>query len=201
MAADPAVGPSSDRPGDARGPLLLSILLGLVFGGSWLGYTAATAEDGRRTITDWLDPMLAGATIAIFILAQLALLVGWEQLPGDRARRWAATALIVGTWLYVGGEVLSNTITVGEPPADIGSILEIAAGVIVLLAVATFSVVAIRQRVGGAGGWLLGGTAVVFLIGMLWWFSHPIDQSQAGALACNPGNALYNAFHQPCEGE
>lgn len=201
MAADPAVGPSSDGPGDARGPLLLSSLLGLVFGGSWLGYTAATAEDGRRTITDWLDPMLAGATIAIFILAQLTVLVGWEQFRDERARRWAATALIVGTWLYIGGEVLSNTITVGEPPADIGSIAEIAAGVIVLLTVSILSVIAVRQRVGGSGRWLLGGTAVMFLIGMLWWFSHPIDQSRAGAPACIPGNALYNAFHQPCEGE
>lgn len=201
MVRDRAADPSIANHPDARALLVLSVLLGILFGGSWLGYTAATAEDGRRAITDWLDPMLAGATIGIFMLAQLALVVGWTYLPGERLKHWAAMALISASWVYIAGEVLSNTITVGEPPADIGSMLEIAAGIGVLVTVLTLSVAAFSKVVGDGRRWLLGGTAMVLFVGMLWWFSHPIDQGQPGAPSCVAENPLYNAFHQSCQSD
>jgi len=196
---DPIDGPFIASRSDPRALLILSVLLGIVFGGGWLGYTASTAEDGRRVITDWLDPMLAGATITIFLLAQLTLVVGWEYVPGERLKRWSAVGLVLAGWVYIGGEVLSNTITIGEPPGDIGSILEIVAGMVVLVTAITLGLAAFSRVTNGGGRWLLGGMAVVFFIGMLWWFSHPVDQSRPGAPSCIPDNPLYNAFHRSCD--
>ncbi len=37
--------------------LVYSTLLGIPFIGSWLGFTATVAEDGREPVTEWLDQM------------------------------------------------------------------------------------------------------------------------------------------------
>ena len=187
--------------GRPPGVLIYSLVLGLPFVGSWLGYTATVAEDGREPITTWLDPMLAGMTLAATLLVQLTLVVIWPYLSTERAKRWIAGGLIAGEWFYVFGEVLSNTITLGEPPQDIGSLFEIAAGIIVLVCAVSLIVLYTgdpEQRAPARSRTMLSGVAAILFIGLLWWFTHPIDQSQPGAVACIPGNVLYNVFHGPC---
>ena len=195
------VGVTMNGKGRPPSVLIYSLVLGLPFVGSWLGYTATVAEDGREPITTWLDPMLAGVTLAATLLVQLTLVVVWPHLQSERSKRWIAGGLIAGEWFYVFGEVLSNTITLGEPPQDIGSLFEIAAGIIVLLCAVGLSVLYAfdpEQSVTAGSRAMLSGVAAILFIGLLWWFTHPIDQSQPGAVACIPGNVLYNVFHGPC---
>jgi len=172
-----------------------SLALGLVFVCAWLGFTAVSARDGRMPVTDWLDPLLAGVTLLAILSGLAALLVLWPQLPETRSRRFAAGALISAQWTYIAGEILSNTLTIGEPPSDIGGLLEITAGVVAALGVLAIASAAFgrarSQRLAGA----MTVGAVVLAAGMAWWFTHPIDQSAPGAPACVPGNAVYNAAH------
>ena len=195
------VGGTMNGKGRPPSVLIYSLVLGLPFVGSWLGYTATVAEDGREPITTWLDPMLAGVTLAATLLVQLTLVVIWPYLSTKRAKWWIAGGLIASEWFYVFGEVLSNTITLGEPPQDIGSLFEISAGIIVLVCAVGLIVLytgdpeqsaTVRSRT------MLNGVAAILFIGLLWWFTHPIDQSQPGAVSCIPGNVLYNVFHGPC---
>ena len=181
--------------------LVYSALLGVPFVGGWLGFAATVAEDGREPVTEWLDPMLAGLTLAAILIAQLVLIYLWPRLSDSRFRIWISWGLIISEWSYIFGEVLSNTITIGEPPQDIGSLFEIGAGVLLFLCSIGLSVLyaggtdmanAPRARA------ILSVLAAVLFIGILWWLTHPIDQSQAGASPCVPGNALYNLFHGPC---
>lgn len=193
MTAAPAA------PADIGRPSLpgYSLALGLVFVCAWLGFTAVSARDGRMPVTDWLDPLLAGATLLAILFALAALLVLWSQLPENRFRRFAAGALITAQWTYIAGEILSNTLTIGEPPADVGGLLEIAAGVLAVLGVLAIAGAAFgraRSRRPGVVGVLTAG-AVVLAIGTAWWFSHPIDQSTPGTPGCVPGNTVYNAVH------
>ncbi|CAA9235066.1 MAG: hypothetical protein AVDCRST_MAG77-1221 [uncultured Chloroflexi bacterium] len=202
-AAGGGRGARRGAPAGALSTLIYSLLLGMPFVGSWLGYTATTAEDGRERITAWLDPMLAGLTLAAILVAQLALVVLWPRLPDTRPRRWILWGLIISQWSYTFGEVLSNTITLGEPPQDIGSLFEIGAGALLLLCSAGQAVLyatgAGRAAAPGSRAALaLSLVAMVLFAGMLWWFTHPIDQSEAGAPPCVPGNPLYTLFHGPC---
>ena len=178
-----------------------SLLLGIPFAGGWLFYTAAVAEDGRERITEWLDPMLAGLTLTLHLLAIASLLILWPRLAPTAGRRVAAGALVTSQWAYVFGEILSNTITVGEPPRDVGSLVEIAAGVTVTLAVLGVALSSARGFVARGAprvAKLLTIVAMGLAIGLAWWLSHPIDQAAPGAPRCVPGNPLYNAFHGPC---
>jgi hypothetical protein len=181
--------------------LVYSTLLGIPFIGSWLGFTAMVAEDGREPVTEWLDPMLAGLTLAAILVAQLVLMYLWPRLSSSRFRIWISWGLIISEWSYVFGEVLSNTITIGEPPQDIGSLFEIGAGVLLLLCSISLGVLyakgpdmadAPRART------ILSVLATTLFIGLVWWLTHPIDQSEAGAPPCVPGDPLYNLFHDPC---
>jgi hypothetical protein len=196
---DKAVDPPSEESASAA--LIYSLLLGTVFAGSWLGYTATVAEDGREAITVWLDPMLAGATLGGILLMQVALVMAWSRLSGSRARPWLTWGLILAEWSYILGEVLSNTITVGEPPEDIGSLFEIGAGVLVLLCSIGLSAAYARSADmarNPRSRAVLSVLAAILFAGLLWWFSHPVDQSRAGAPACVTANPLYNLFHGPC---
>ncbi|WP_324717349.1 hypothetical protein U7230_03470 [Carboxydochorda subterranea] len=94
-----------------------------------------------------------------------------------------------------------NTVTVGEPPQDIGSLLEFfSGGLAFLVAVGLAFRFGRKFGFGRTSRWVpvLTGLAAVLAVGVLWWFTHPIDQSQPGAPGCIPGNVLYNLFHQPC---
>jgi hypothetical protein len=174
-----------------------SALLGIPFVGGWLGIAATVAADGREPVIEWLDPMLAGLTLATILVAQLALMFLWPRLSDSRFRIWISWGLIISEWSYIFGEVLSNTMTIGEPPIDIGLLFEIGAGVLlfpcsiglsVLYARATDIADASRARAN------LSVFATVFFIGLLWWLTHPIIQSQAGAPPCVPGNPLSTPY-------
>lgn len=181
--------------------LVYSALLSIPFVGSWLGFTATVAEDGRAPVTEWLDTMLAGLTLAAILVTQLALMYIWPRLSDSRFRIWISWGLIVSEWSYIFGEILSNTITVGEPPQDIGSLFEIGAGVLLFLCSIGLSVLYARGADMANAPWahaVLSVIAAVLFIGLLWWLTHPIDQSQAGAPPCVPGNSFYNLFHGPC---
>lgn len=138
-------------------------------------------------VTDWMDPLLAGATLGIVLLAIAAVIMLWDRIPATPVRTAGAAGLLAAQWMYVTGEILSNTITIGEPPADVGSLLEISAGAIAVLAVLALSFTLWHKTI------LV--VATVLAIGMGWWFSHPIDQSRPGTPECVPGNALYNVTH------
>ena len=181
--------------------LVYSALLSIPFVVSWLGFTAAVAEDGRAPVTEWLDPMLAGLTLAAILVTQLALMYIWPRLSESRFRLWISWGLIISEWSYILGEILSNTITVGEPPQDVGSLFEIGAGVLLFLCSIGLSVLYVRgadMANAPRAHAILNVIAAVLFIGLLWWLTHPIDQSQAGAPPCVPGNSLYNLFHGPC---
>jgi hypothetical protein len=189
---------NTERPPTA---LVYSALLGVPFVGSWLGFTATVAEDGREPVTEWLDPMLAGLTLVAVLVAQLILMYLWPRLSDSRLRIWISWGLIISEWSYILGEVLSNTITIGEPPQDIGSLFEIGAGVLLFLCSISLTVLYARGTdMAGApqARAILSILATVLFIGLLWWLTHPIDQSQAGAPPCVPGNPLYSLFHDPC---
>ena len=181
--------------------LIYSALLGIPFVGGWLGFTATVAEDGREPVTEWLDPMLAGLTLVAILVAQLVLMSLWPRLSDSRFRIWISWGLIISEWSYIFGEVLSNTITIGEPPQDIGSLFEIGAGVLLLLCSISLGFIYAKGTDMADAPWgraILSILATVLFIGLLWWLTHPIDQSQAGAPPCVPGNPLYNLFHGPC---
>ena len=181
--------------------LVYSALLSIPFIGSWLGFTAMVAEDGREPITEWLDPMLAGLTLVAILAAQLVLMYLWPRLSGSRFTVWISWGLIISEWSYIFGEILSNTITIGEPPQDIGSLFEIGAGVLLFLCSIGLSVLYARgmdMADAPQARAILSTLAAVLFIGLLWWLTHPIDQGQAGAPPCVADNLLYNLFHGPC---
>ncbi|MCG5217886.1 hypothetical protein [Streptosporangium sp. KLBMP 9127] len=194
MSVSPIVGTP------ARPPRVLgySLILGLVFAAAWLGFTAVRARDGRMPITDWLDPMLAGSTLLVTLGAMAALIALWPQVPATRWRTVVVALLITTEWVYLTGEILSNTLTVGEPPSDVGSLLEISAGAVagvaLIVAAVALSGPAWRQNRPATAAVTLA--ALLLALGMTWWFTHPIDQSAPGAPACIPGNPLYNTFHR-----
>jgi hypothetical protein len=193
--------PRKPLPGQAPTVPVYSLLLGVVFALAWLGYTAVRARDGREPITDWLDPMLAGTTLIGFLLPLALTLALWPRLPATRARDVAATGLVVAPWLMVLGEVLSNTITIGEPPEDIGGLLEMAAGGLCLTSVVVLAGAAVlgpAWRENRRGALAVTGAALLLAAGMGWWFTHPIDQSGSGAPACVPGNPVYNTLRGDC---
>lgn len=195
--------PTSDGQVQAHPPFFLaySLLLGIVFAGGWFFYTAAVAEDGRTEITTWLDPFLAGATLSLHLVAIAVVMHLWARLPQSPSLRVASGAVVASQWIYVVGEVLSNTITIGEPPRDIGSLLEIGAGVVLTASVLALACGPVRaatmSKTPRVARWLTM-VAVVAATGLGWWFTHPIPQSTSGAPACVEGNPLYNAFHGPC---
>ncbi len=194
---DTASGESALRP--PQPPLILgySLMLGLAYALAWLGFTAVRGQDGRMPITDWMDPMLAGATLAVALLAIVSLIALWGELPATRIRTAAAVALVVSEWTYIAGEILSNTITIGEPPRDIGSLLEITSGVLAVLGVITLALpLAAKARAQHRPATTaITIVAIVLAAGMGWWFAHPIDQGTPGAPDCVPGNLLYNVTH------
>lgn len=114
-------------------------------------------------------------------------------------RHVIAALLAISQWAYIFGEILSNTITIGEPPEDIGSLFEIAAGVVVFLCAIAIIVSYIKHTRRDAARRSRSSIALVVLAlvlfaGMMWWFTHPIDQSEPGAPDYIPGNPLYNFF-------
>jgi hypothetical protein len=182
-----------DRPPAVVG---YSLVLGLAFVAVLMGFTAVRARDGRMPVTDWLDPLIAGVTLLAVLGALAALVVVWGHLP-TRLRAAAAAVLIGAEWTYVAGEVVSNTITVGEPPADLGSLLEFAAGGAVVVCSVVIAVAVARgaRRQHRAASVAVTVAATVLACGTAWWFTHPIDQSGPGTPACVPGNAVYNTLH------
>ena len=147
------------------------------------------------------DPFLAGATLTLHLVAITALLGLWPQLRSSRVARRGAVAVVVSQWIYVLGEVLSNTVTIGEPPADFGSLLEIAADVAVTIAMVVIGlgeVLSRTRRENQPAAVALATVAAISLAGILWWFTHPIDQARPGAPRCIEGNPLYNAFRGSC---
>lgn len=182
-----AVASSNRRPA----ALAYSLVLGLAFALAWLAYAAVRARDGRAPVTDWLDPLLAGTTLGLDLLAMTALFVLWPGAPA-RLARGTAIMLVTAQWTYITGEVLSNTITIGEPPGDVGGLLEIASGAMSGTGLLGLSCLAVRE-----GRWDRPAKAITILAATLaaatvWWFTHPIDQSTSGTPACVPGNPLYN---------
>ncbi|GIG70542.1 hypothetical protein [Phytomonospora endophytica] len=185
-------------PTDAQSPppaLGYSLALGLAVVCAWLGYTAVSARDGRTPVTDWLDPLLAAVTLLAILAAIAALIVLWTPLPGTATRRIAAGALLTAQWTYTAGEVVSNTLTIGEPPSDIGGLLEMAAGVIAIAGVLAIAGATVNRARRPRSLGAITVVAVLAAAGMAWWFTHPIDQSTPGTPACVPGNAVYNSVH------
>ncbi|WP_040774794.1 hypothetical protein [Nocardia pneumoniae] len=184
------------RPARATPQALgFSALTGTVFAAAWFGYAAVRAEDGRNPVTDWLDPMLAAATITLFVVLQAVVILLWSQLPVGRFRGAIAAGLVAGQWMYVVGEVLSNTITIGQPPEDIGSLFEITGGFVTLAASLALTVAWAGRSPRGRSTFAVGGIAVAAALGTVWWFTHAIDQGQPGAPDCVPGNPVYNITH------
>ncbi|TQM32912.1 hypothetical protein [Nocardia bhagyanarayanae] len=188
--------PAPARPTPTVPPVLgFSALLGGFFAAAWFGYTAVRAEDGRNPVTDWLDPMLAAATVTLLVVLHAVVILLWAQLPAVRATGIAVAGLVAGQWMYITGEVLSNTITIGEPPQDVGSLLEIAGGVATLAAALCLGIVWARRSMSSRAIPAVGAIAAVAVLGMAWWLTHPIDQSLPGAPECVPGNPIYNITH------
>ncbi|GAA2913245.1 hypothetical protein GCM10010517_79820 [Streptosporangium fragile] len=175
--------------------LAYSLALGLVFAGAWLGFAAMRARDGRMPVTDWLDPLLAGATLGIALLAITALLVLWPGLPATPARTTVAILLVASQWTYIAGEVLSNTITIGEPPGDVGGLMEITSGALTGAGTLLLAFLTVAGGRHGRTAAVIGAVAVTVAASTGWWFTHPIDQSTPGTPACVPGNPLYNLAH------
>ncbi|WP_159887748.1 hypothetical protein [Paenibacillus puerhi] len=176
--------------------LVRSLLLGLPFVGALLGYLPIRAQDGRMPLTDWVDPMIAGLTLTCILLVQLFVIVLWEKLGIGRLKNISVLGLIICQWAYTFGEILSNTITIGEPPNDIGSLFEIAAGGLLFVITIILYVQYDRQVKGTVtqGALVLPLIAIVLFIGVIWWFTHPIDQSNPGAPDFVEGNPIYNFF-------
>jgi hypothetical protein len=93
------------------------------------------------------------------------------------------------------GEVLSNTITIGEPPGDVGGLLEIASGAISGAGLLGLAYLAIRDGRRHRSTIAITIAAATLAAATVWWFTHPIDQSAPGAPPCAPGNTLYNLTH------
>jgi hypothetical protein len=182
----------------ARPPAVVgySLVLGLAFTAALMGFAAVRARDGRMPIADWLDPLMAGATLLVMLGALAALVLAWPQLPATRLRTGSAVILIAAEWTYLAGEIISNAITVGEPPSDLGSLLEFAAGgaTVVGLIVIAAAVSGPARRHHRTAAVTVTVVAAILTCAMIWWFTHPIDQSTPGTPGCIPGNALYNAF-------
>lgn len=177
---------------------ILSLLLGVPFLSAWIGFAAMAAKDGREPVTDWLDPMLAGLTLTVILFVQLVFLIVWPHIKDSRLKKGLQFSFMISQWFYIFGEILSNTITIGEPPQDIGSIFEIASGVILLLS--SIVLISVYKKVQFAdvkkrGLTLLLLLAISLFLGMAWWFIHPIDQSKPGAPEYISGNPVYNFFH------
>lgn len=176
--------------------LIYSIVLGVPFAAAWLGFTAARARDGRSEVTDWLDPMLAGLTLLAILFAELVLVVIWDKLTDGMLKSTALWGLIISQWFYIFGEILSNTITIGEPPEDIGSLFEIAGGAITFLsAIILVFMLSTKIKLKPAIRVNFSILAAALAIGMLWWFTHPIDQSTPDAPDYIENNPVYNLFH------
>jgi hypothetical protein len=177
---------------------VLSLLLGVPFLSAWLGFTAMAAKDGRQPVTDWLDPLLAGLTLLTILVVQTIFLMVWSQIKDSFFKNGLTWALMISQWFYIFGEILSNTITIGEPPQDIGSLFEISSGVIVFLSslclIATFinGQITSMQRQSRKALIVL---SMLLFVGMSWWFTHPIDQSKPGSPNHISGNHIYNFFH------
>lgn len=192
MPLPPPTHSPADRPPAALG---YSLALGLIFAVAWLGYAAVRARDGRMPVTDWLDPLLAGATLGITLLAITALLVCWPATPATPARATVAILLVTSQWTYITGEVLSNTITIGEPPGDIGGLLEIVSGGISGAGLLGLTYLAIDKGRRRRSTTAITTLAIALAAATAWWFAHPIDQSTPGTPPCAPGNPLYNLTH------
>jgi hypothetical protein len=184
--------PFSNRPPAA---MAYSLVLGLAFALAWLGYAAVRARDGRTPVTDWLDPLLAGATLGVNLLAIIALLALWPGIPATPARATVAILLVTSQWTYVTGEVLSNTITIGEPPGDVGGLLEIASGAISGAGLLGLTYLTFRDGRRHRSTTAITILAATLAAATVWWFTHPIDQSTSGTPSCAPGNPLYNLTH------
>lgn len=185
-------------PEPARPPALLGycLTLGFVFVIALLGFAAVRARDGRRPVTDWLDPLLAGATLLAILAVLLTVIVLWPRLPATRTRRFAAGAVVSAEWLLISGEIVSNTITIGEPPGDIGALLEFGSGAAIATGVAALLAgLFAPARRHPAATTAVTALALILAAATAWWFTHPIDQATAGTPACVAGNALYNAVH------
>jgi hypothetical protein len=192
--------PLSQESDKSRIPsyFVLSLLLGIPFLCAWLGFTATMAKDGRSPVTDWLDPLLAGLTLLSILFVQLVWVILWPRLQHVPFKKGLALLLVISQWAYIFGEIVSNTITIGEPPQDIGSLFEIAAGAIAFLCSAAFALLYLVKQSNDGNGrrtLLLPVIALILFVGVLWWFTHPIDQSQPGAPENIPGNPVYNFFH------
>lgn len=179
--------------------VILSLLSGIPFLCAWLGFTAMVAKDGRSSITEWFDPFLAGLTLLAILFVELVLVVVWPYLNAAKLKHVLAGILVIAQWAYIFGEILSNTITIGEPPEDIGTLFEIASGAtLLLLSLALTIVYFIKQLQATSKNRVVMFTililATVLIVGMMWWFTHPIDQSEPGAPAYIPGNPVYNFF-------
>ncbi|MDQ0230906.1 hypothetical protein [Metabacillus malikii] len=178
---------------------IFSFLLGIPFLIAWIGFTAVAAKDGREQITDWFDPMLAGLTLLAILAIQLVFMLLWPQLKDSYIKNGITFALTAAQWFYIFGEILSNTITIGEPPKDIGSLFEITAGVILFFASITLIGLYIKEQLKNhmksLGARLLILLTIFLFFGMVWWFTHPIDQSEPGAPSYVEGNPIYNFFH------
>lgn len=177
---------------------VLSLMLGVPFLSAWLGFTAMAAKDGREPITDWFDPLLAGLTLLSILFVQIIFVVVWPHIRNSLMKRGLTWALMVSQWFYIFGEILSNTITVGEPPQDLGSLFEIASGVIVFLSSISLITIYIQQHlttIERKSRYSLVILSFFLFVGMVWWFTHPIDQSQPGTPENIIGNPVYNFFH------
>jgi hypothetical protein len=186
---------------DSRIPktFVFSLLLGVPFLTAWLGFAAMSAKDGREAVTDWLDPMLAGITLLSILFVEIVLLVIWSHINNERLKKRLVWFLMISQWFYIFGEILSNTITIGEPPQDIGSLFEITSGVIVFLSSIGLILVFLKSQLSKEEkrkSNILLILAIVLYVGMVWWFTHPIDQSQPGTPKYIHGNPLYNFFHR-----
>ncbi len=190
--------PLQEQDSSALINLTRSLLLGLPLAGALLGYVAMKARDGRMPVTDWMDPMLAGLTLFSMLMVELVVIVLWQRLGEGLGKRWIARGLIISQWAYTLGEIVSNTITIGEPPEDIGSLFEIAAGSLFVFLVIGLVVIFYRQThmKPARGGFRLLVLATIAFVGMGWWFAHPIDQSKPGAPDYIEGNGVYNWFHR-----
>ncbi|WP_232665849.1 hypothetical protein [Pseudonocardia sp. TRM90224] len=189
--------PTSDRVAE-RPPAAVtySLVLGSTFALSWLGFAAVRARDGRSPVTDWLDPLLAGATLGVNLLAVVALIVCWPAIAAGRTRSAVAILMVTALWTYITGELLSNTITIGEPPGDIGGLLEISSGAMTgagLLGLVHLEFGRRRRRPRSTIA--ITALAATLAVATAWWFTHPIDQRESGTPVCVPGNALFNVTH------
>lgn len=140
-------------------------------------YSATVTLDGRAPITDWQDPMLVGLTLFSIVLVGLTVVVLWPRLGGGGAkgrRRLGPDRRPVV--VHLRRDTLQHDLTIGEPPQDISSLFEIAGSAVVLVGAVAAAVLYARERARA----VLGTLAVVLFVGMGWWFTHPIDQSQPG---------------------